>query len=68
VIDARPPDTEGLNYRGQDCTRGEHASCPGYWAADPEITGKWGRGTRCVCDCHDALEGATEEVTPNETP
>jgi hypothetical protein len=59
-MDTRPPDTEGLNYTGQDCVRGEHEKCPGYWPADPEITGRWGRGSRCACLCH------SEEVIPDE--
>jgi hypothetical protein len=57
-MDHRPPDTEGLNYLGQQCRHGLHDACAGYWPADPEITGKWGRGSRCACPCHERPEGA----------
>jgi len=50
-MDTRPPDTEGLNYTGESCRRGSHATCAGYWAADPDLHGP-GRGTRCACPCH----------------
>jgi hypothetical protein len=58
-VDPRPPDTEGLNYTGNDCRRAQHERCPGYWPADPTITGKWGHGSRCVCPCHERQEGAS---------
>jgi hypothetical protein len=51
-MDARPPDTEGLGYIGNACRQGRHEECEGYWPADPEITGKWGHGSRCACPCH----------------
>jgi hypothetical protein len=54
--DTRPPDTEGLNYTGNACVRGQHEQCEGYWPADPVITGKWGHGTRCACLCHSATD------------
>jgi len=59
-MDTRPPDTEGLGYVGAWCREGRyHELCPGYWPADPEITGKWGHGSRCVCDCHDQEGGGS---------
>jgi hypothetical protein len=60
--DLRPPDTEGLGYTGDACHRGRHHDCPGFWPADPEVTGRWGRGTRCSCPCHAAAVSVRVEL------